>query len=376
MRIAIFGGAFNPVHCEHVNLAIAAVRELKLDKLIIMPTAISPHKGGRLCVDLWQRFEMCRLAFASIPQAEVSNYELSKGGVSYSYLTCRHFADVYPDAERFFVIGADMLRDFPDWVNPRDILKTFKLAACARENGADFNGYKEKVESKLSTKVTVIPYVGEKVSSTTVRTLAALGEDFGAYVSAEVCQYIKSRGLYSLDGLSRVKDMLTPERWAHTVRVALMCAKNASRAGIDEKQAITMAALHDCAKYLPADSPLLCGFQPPDVPPPVLHQFSGAYVAEHTFGLRDATCLDAIRYHTTGRENMTEAGMLLFLCDMLEEGRSFNGVEELRALFKRDLRLCFKEALGQQIDYLKTTGGKIDPLTQKAYDFIKEKVNG
>ncbi len=376
MRIAIFGGAFNPVHREHVNLAIAAVRELKLDKLIIMPTAVSPHKGGKLCVDLWQRFEMCRLAFAAIPQAEVSNYELSKGGVSYSYLTCRHFADIYPDAERFFVIGADMLCDFPDWVNPQDILKTFKLAACARENGSDFNGYKERVERKFSTKVTVIPYVGEKVSSTAVRTLAALGEDFGAYVSAEVCQYIRSRGLYSLDGLSRVKDLLKPERWAHTVRVALMCAKNASRAGIDEKQAITMAALHDCAKYLSADSPLLRGFQPPDVPPPVLHQFSGAYVAEHTFGLHDETCLDAIRYHTTGREDMTQAGMLLFLSDMLEEGRNFKGVEELRALFKRDLSLCFKEALRQQIDYLKTTGGKIDPLTQRAYDFIKEKANG
>lgn len=372
MKIAIFGGAFNPVHREHINLAKTAVKFLGLDKLIIMPSAVSPHKSGKLAVDFWQRYEMCRLAFKDIPQAEVSNFELTRGGVSFTYLTCQHFAELYPDAQRYLIIGADMLDSFPRWKNPKEILSTFSLAACAREDKFSFGGFKENTEREFSTTVTVIPYVGEKVSSTDVRTLASLDEDFKRYVTDEVGQYIKENGLYRLDGLLPVKRMLKKPRWEHSVRVALMCAQNASRIGLEEKRAITMAALHDCAKYLTDDSDKLQGFTfPQDVPPSVMHQFTGAYVAEHTFGVKDDLILDAIRYHTTGRENMTDAGALLYLCDMLEPDRSFEGVDELREIFKRDIRLCLKEALRHQVEYLQSSGKPIDGRTLSAYNYTK-----
>ncbi|MDE7083788.1 MAG: nicotinate (nicotinamide) nucleotide adenylyltransferase [Clostridia bacterium] len=375
MRIAIFGGAFNPVHREHVNLARAAVRELELDKIIIMPTAVSPHKSGKLSADFWQRFEMCRLAFASVPQAEVGNFELTRGGVSYTYLTCEHFAEIYKNAERWFIIGADMLENFPQWKNPEKILATFSLAACAREDSKGFGDSKASVESLFNTKVKTIPYVGEKVSSTAIRTLAALDGEFDMYVNPSVGQYIRDNGLYYSGRLNGVKKLLNPERWAHTVRVAVLCAKNAARASLTEEQAITMAALHDCAKNLPAESPLLSGFVPPrdGVPPSVLHQYSSAYVAEKYFGVTDKTILSAIACHTTGKENMTDADALLFLCDMLEEGRKFDGIEDLRAIFKSDLRECLFAALSHQIEYLKSTGAPIDGETEKAYKYIKDK---
>ena len=118
MRIAIYGGAFNPVHNEHVNIAIAAVKRLELDKLIIMPTFRSPHKSGQLIARAKDRLEMCRLAFAGIPCAEVSDYEIKRGGVSYSYLTCRHFKKLFKDDELYFIIGADMLESFSLWREP------------------------------------------------------------------------------------------------------------------------------------------------------------------------------------------------------------------------------------------------------------------
>lgn len=371
MRIAIFGGAFNPVHREHVKLVRAAIESLNLDKVIIMPTAVSPHKSGRLSADFWQRYEMCRLAFSSVPQAEVSNYELIRGGVSYTYLTCRHFAEVYKDAKRYFLIGADMLDNFPQWKNPQEILSTFTLAACAREDKHGLEESRKKVEEQFSTRVKIVPYVGERVSSTAIRTLAALGLDFERYVNGAVCQYIEDNGLYLIGELLKVKNLLTPERWAHSVRVAVMCAKNASRAGLSERQAITMAALHDCAKYLEADSPYLAGFNAPDVPAPVLHQYTSAYVAEHTFGVDDRLLLDAVACHTTGRENMTDADALLYLCDMLEDGRTFEGADGLRKIFKDDLRGCLKAALGHQIAYLQATGKPIDGQTLRAYNYIK-----
>lgn len=374
MKIAILGGAFNPVHREHVNLARAAVNELELDKIIIMPTAVSPHKSGKLSADFWQRYEMCRLAFASIPQAEVSNFELTRGGVSYTYLTCAHFAELYKSAKRWFIIGADMLDNFPEWKHPDKILQTFSLAACARENNSGFFESKRRVEELFNTGVKAINYVGEKVSSTEIRTLAALDEEFDRYVNCAVGQYIRDNGLYYLSGLHGVKKLLTPERWAHTVRVAVLCAENAARANLTERQAITMAALHDCAKYLPADSPLLKGFTPPkDVPPPVLHQHSGAFVAKNRFGVTDKTVLSAIACHTTGRADMSDADALLYLCDMLESGRKFEGVDELRAIFKRGLRECLYAALTRQVEYLKSLDKPIDGETLNAYKYIKDK---
>lgn len=373
MKIAVFGGAFNPVHREHVNLAKFAVKELKLDKIIIMPSAVSPHKSGKLAVGFWHRYEACRIAFGDIKQAEVSNYELTRGGVSYTYLTCEHIASLYPDAERYLIVGGDMLASFPEWKNPQTILKLFNLAACAREELDSFKQAKDRVEKLFGGKVFALPFVGEKVSSTAVRTLASLDEKFDGYVPEEVCQYIKSNGLYVMKDLLPVKDMLTRSRWEHTVRVALKCAENASRVGLEESRAITMAALHDCAKYLPANSLFLKDFNFPEgVPEPVMHQFTGAYVAEHKFGVSDPLILDAIKYHTTGRENMTDAGVLLYLCDMLEDGRKFEGVDYLRGLFDKDLRLCFKEALCHQVEYLQSCSSPIDSLTLRAYNSVKD----
>ncbi len=376
MKIAIFGGAFNPVHREHVHLARTAVDELGLDKLIIMPTAISPHKSGKSMADFFQRFEMCRLAFKGIKQAEVSNYELVRGGVSYTYLTCDHFASLYPDAERYLLIGADMLENFPSWKNPERILKNFTLAACAREYSAPFQGYKQAVEQRFASRVVTLSYVGEKVSSTNIRTLAALGEDFSRFVDDRVYKYIRTKGLYALHGLWGVKKFLTPARWEHSLRVAYICSKNSSRAGISEEQAITMAALHDSAKYLPADSPYLKGFVCPEgVPEPVIHQYSSAYVAEKVFGITDKVVLDAIACHTSGKENMTTADALLFLADMIEEGRTFEGVDELRAIFREDIMRCLYVALEHQVKYLNSAGKPVYDLTRRAYEYIKEKYN-
>lgn len=371
MKIAIFGGAFNPVHREHINIAKAAVKELKLDRLIVMPTAISPHKSGDLIASGRDRLEMCRLAFADVKCAEVSDYEVAKGGVSYSYLTCQYFKDKYPKAELFWLIGADMLENFPKWKNPRQILSCVTLAACARENKDDYKKYKKTVENAFGTRVKKVSYVGDSVSSTRIRALAALGEDIEGYVTGAVCQYIKERELYALKDVQRVKQFLKPKRWAHTVRVAAMCAKYKDLADLTEKQAITMGALHDAAKYLSCDSPYLKGFSLPEgVPEPVVHQFAGAYVAANYFGVTDEIVLDAIRYHTSARPNMTKADALLYLCDMLEEGRDFEGVEMLRKLFEEDMEKCLYAALKQQVEYLYSTGKPVYDLTEKAYKYL------
>jgi nicotinate-nucleotide adenylyltransferase len=374
MKVAIFGGAFNPVHNEHINIAKAAIDTLGLDKLIVVPTAVSPHKSGKLMAEDRDRLNMCRLAFGDIDKVEVSDYEIDCGGVSYSYKTCNHFKQLYPDSQLFFLMGADMLRIFPQWKNPQEIISKVSIAACAREDSSIFEQYKLQVEQTFNTKVYPIKYVGLKVSSTRIRVLACLKEDISALVAPKVAQYIKDNGIYAIDGIYKAKDFLIEERWGHTIRVSIMCAENAQRADLSESQAITMAALHDVAKYLKADSPLLQGFTCPEgVPNPVVHQFSGAYVAANYFNIKDDTIINAIKWHTSGCADMTKAEKLLFLCDMLEEGRTFPHVDELRDAFYKDIDYCLYLSLKHQNDYLKQTGLPIYEKTQQAFNYIKEK---
>ena len=375
MKIILYGGAFNPVHVEHKAIARAAADSLKADKLIVIPTAVSPHKSGQMHISDGDRLAMLKSAFADMPCAEVSDFELESGGVSYSYITCNHFRKLYPDAEIYFLMGADMLASFDKWKNPQKILSCVKLVAVAREDEKKFLSFKERAEKLFSTEVATVNYVGKDVSSSRIRTLAALGEDISAYVLPSTCQYIQERQLYALKNLWEAKNLEKPSRWAHSVRVAAMCAANASRAGWTEEQAITAGALHDVAKNLEAGSPLLSGFVPPDgVPSPVMHQFSGEYVARTYFKIEDESILNAIKYHCSGRAAMTDCEMLLYLCDMLEEAHNFDGIELLRREFYKDIKYGMFAALLHQVKYLKSTGSEIYNLTEQAYLYLKEKL--
>ncbi len=372
MKIAIYGGSFNPVHNEHVNIVKAAVSALNLDKVVVLPTAITPDKTYVMTAKARDRLKMCRLAFAEVAQAEVSDYEIKRGGVSYSYVTCRHFRKLYPHDELYFLIGGDSLAKFDRWKKPEEILKCVTLAVCAREDTEALKSEIVRIGSLFKREIVSINYVGKAVSSTKIRVLAALGEDVSDFVPNAVKQHILRGQLYLIPKIGEVKKYLTEERYAHTLRVAACAARNAPRARVYEFDAVVAAALHDVAKYLGADAEELKGFTPPrDVPPPVLHQYSGAYVAEHTFGISDETILNAIRYHASGRENMSALEKLIYLADLLEDGRKFDGVDKLRLSFARDIDRGLSEALGHQLKYLKSTGEPIYGLTVRAYEFIK-----
>ena len=99
MKIAIFGGTFDPVHAEHVNIVKAALEQLEADKVIVMPAAIPPHKQGKLLAGEQDRLNMAKLAFAGIRGCEVSSYEMNAGGPSYTVRTVQHFRQKYPQAQ-------------------------------------------------------------------------------------------------------------------------------------------------------------------------------------------------------------------------------------------------------------------------------------
>ena len=373
MKIAIFGGSFDPVHAEHVNMVKAAQAALGTDKVIVIPAFIPPHKQDRALAAPQDRLNMAKLAFAGVKNCEVSAYELNAGGTSYTYLTLGYFKEKYPDARLYFLVGADMLKDFYTWKQPETILSLAELVACNREGEKiNFSAEQMRFFAKFRKKFLSIEYTGRDISSTKARVLAAFGEDLKPYLPFDVIDYIEANELYRIRGVKDALAYLKPSRRKHTLGVALTAAKYAAKYKLPERKVILAAALHDVAKNMPLTAPELAGFAlQEEVPAPVLHQYAGAYVAEHSLGIDDEDVLNAVRYHTSGRPNMSDLEKLIFLSDMLEPGRDFKGIEKLRRALENDLNECMYLSLKHELKYLKRGGGTIYPLTFKAYEYYK-----
>lgn len=369
LKIAVLGGTFNPVHNEHVALAESAVSELGLDKLYIMPTFIPPHKNI-VPAPSEDRLNMLNAVFSDKKKIEVSDYEIKKQGKSYTYLTVEHFRRLYPDAEIYFIVGGDMLSDFKTWKNPDRILSACDLAVFGREDcPVDYDGETEYFQRVFGKSYIKLSYVGRVNSSTEIRVYSAFGLDITGMTDIKVADYIKEHGLYKGDRyVEFVKKVLPEKRLVHTANVVVAAAEKAKELGLDEKKVMTACVLHDCAKYMDIDS--FEGFRiPDDVPPPVVHAFLGAYVAERVLGVDDAEIIDAIRYHTSGKAKMTTLGKLVFVADMIEKGRTYQGVEQLRRAYKGDFEECFKKCLNEEVLHLLNKKSTIYVETLNAYEY-------
>ena len=192
-KVGIFGGSFNPVHKGHTELARAAFRSLKLQEMLIIPTAQSPHKE-MTSVSFEERMEMCRLAFEDDNNFTVSDIEGKLGGTSYTINTVRALKEIYPkNTEFYLIIGGDMLFYFDKWYRHEALLKECHVIAAARES----DSYADMLEcaNELGrVKVLNLPVI--EVSSTELREKIAKNEDTGDMLTEKVRAYIDERGLY------------------------------------------------------------------------------------------------------------------------------------------------------------------------------------
>lgn len=193
IKTGIFGGAFNPVHNGHVRLAEEAAEQLKLTKLLIIPTFVSPHKETTLA-PFEDRMEMCRRAFCHIKGAEVSDIEKRLGGTSYTINTVRALKSERPDEQLFLLIGGDMLFSFGEWYKYESLLKETKVCAVARDNDSlvDMMEFANEMG-----RVKVLPTKAVEVSSTEIREKLAQGGDISALVPQAVEEYISQEQLYT-----------------------------------------------------------------------------------------------------------------------------------------------------------------------------------
>ena len=367
-KIGIFGGTFNPVHIEHVALAKSAIEELELDKLIVMPTYLSPHKE-KSPAPAQDRINMLKIAFNGVEKAEISDFEIQKQGKSYTYQTVEHFSQD-KDAKLYFIVGGDMLVNFKTWRYPERILACATLAVFSRQNFfVDYEKESEYFRKTFNAQFVRLNYEGKDFSSTKIRTYAKLGLSLDGITPNGVEGYIKENKVYCPDKYEQfILKTLPEKRLKHTADVVVCALKKAKDLSLDEERIRIATLLHDCAKYI--DYKTVEGFTlDEDVPEPVIHAFLGAYIAKKYLGV-DKEIEDAIRYHTSGKANMSLFEKLVFVADMLEEGRSYEGVDKLRDLYeKEDFEKCFIECLKEEFLHLINKKQRIYVETINAYDY-------
>lgn len=192
MKIGLFGGTFNPVHKGHVNLVKNFKEKLSLDKVLVIPTAVPPHKQAESLVSSEDRLNMCRLAFSSL--AEVSDVEIARGGRSYTVETLEELKKIYKDDDLYFLVGSDMLLSFKRWYRWEDILTMCTLCATDRDNEETCRD----ADEEFFSKIIFCDFPKTVVSSSEVREKLALGEDVSKLLPEEVEKYIREKGLYNV----------------------------------------------------------------------------------------------------------------------------------------------------------------------------------
>ncbi len=183
MKIGIFGGSFDPIHKGHLKIADEALRLASLDKIIFVPSGISPHKE-KLNASALDRFNMVCEVVSDNPFFFVSDYEIKKKTRSYTYETITEFKKLYPDDEFFFIMGDDEYLFFPNWYE-KDKLLTMCTFLVFTRKGLQIKPPFIKIETPPL-----------EVSSSNIRALVSEDKDISPFVHELTASYIKQHKLY------------------------------------------------------------------------------------------------------------------------------------------------------------------------------------
>lgn len=352
MKIAVFGGTFNPIHLGHIHLALAFHEKLQFDKVLLIPANSPPHKQAPDLASAADRLEMCRLAAAGNPVFEVDDIEIRSGGVSYTADTLAKLREQYPGAEWYLIMGSDMFLTFEKWRRYREILKHCVLCSAARETGAFEKLCEQRRRlQEQGAEVCLLQIDVMEVSSTFIRDCVMNKAEPSAYLNKDVAAFIAARGLYRgaytgrIDTFLQVlRQNLSEKRFHHSLCVAQLAVELARRHGADAHRAYIAGLLHDVVKELPPEELLQMLTQSAIIldrfiekAPPVWHAFAGGVYLERVLGIHDEEIIHAVRYHTTARARMSKLEKILYLADAASADRRYPGVDQLRAQSFADL---------------------------------------
>lgn len=379
MKIGIYGGTFNPIHKGHVHFAKTALKELELDKVILIPDNIPPHKENMGIAPSEYRLQMCRLAVEDEEKIEVSDMEIKRHGISYTVDTLKEIKEADPDAELFLLTGTDMFLTIDKWKSAEEIM-TLATAVGAPRIKEDLPRLleKEKEMTCKGLKCKVIPLIPIETSSTEIRN----GYEDG--LDKRVLSYIEQNALYGcplkfnvdLDKIKeKVKGMLSPFRFQHSLNVADEAITLGRINNCDLTLCYIAGLLHDSLKEISKeemlkilkDTDIICdkAFL---MSPKIWHGYAASICLGKNFGIYSEDIKEAVAYHSTAKDGMSLLARIIYMADLLSIERNYPGVSELREKTHNDLEAGLLEALQFSITSLTNEGKPLLSSTVNAYN--------
>ena len=199
MRIGVLGGTFDPVHLGHIKISKAVMDEMKLDKMLFIPSYVSPHKQETKPADSNDRLSMLRLSLKDEEELEIDEYELNKQEVSYSIDTIDYLRQKYEKDELFWIIGADMLFYIEKWHEFKRVLESIAFITVGRKGyeHKKMSEYISMLKKEYNTKIFHCGISNVDISSTDIRKKVKKGLPVSDMLHPDAERYIKNNGLYT-----------------------------------------------------------------------------------------------------------------------------------------------------------------------------------
>ena len=193
MKTCIFGGTFDPPHIGHLLIAQTIIESENFERLIFVPANISPAKQGKIISSSKKRLDMLNMALTSNNNFEISDFEISKGDVSYTIDTVKEFANNLnlDKKDLYFLMGSDTLREFHKWKDPEKIMSLCNIIVAIRPGFTPSD-----IPQWVLDEVHFANIPQFEISSTTIRARWRDGKTIRYMVPKEVWEYINKNGLY------------------------------------------------------------------------------------------------------------------------------------------------------------------------------------
>lgn len=200
MKLALFGGSFDPIHRGHIEPVQAARKALGLDRVLYLPTAVPPHKPGRILAPAHARYAMVEMALLDEEGLYASTFELTLGRPAYTIETLESFREAMPKVDLHLLIGGDSYADLDHWVRWREIVEAARLVVLTRPGWTleEASLSPELADLARSGRVLFVDQPPVDISSTRLREIFSRRESPPAgCVPKAVVRYVQKYGLYT-----------------------------------------------------------------------------------------------------------------------------------------------------------------------------------
>jgi nicotinate-nucleotide adenylyltransferase len=370
------GGTFDPIHNGHLLAAEFVLNKLGLDKILFIPAGVPNFKLGQKIAPAKDRLIMSCLATVGNDKFEVSSIEIDKEDISYTFDTIQAVKNA-TEAEVYFIIGSDIIDSIQKWYKVEQVFQLCKFVLVNRPNH-EIDKKLDAIRRGYNADITFVEIPWCDISSTKIRGCIKNNMPITGLVPSLVEKYIIKNNLYADIFEGYIKDELHKFmgsfRYKHTLGVAAEARRLAKFYNVDEEKAVIAAYMHDLAKEFPkAEMINMClkynikveGVLDSQIE--IAHGFVSAEIARDYYGVTDTMVLNAIRYHSTGRKNMTMLDAIIYIADAIEPNRKKDRLtEKLRLLAYTDIKKAMALLLEFTIENIESKGKEAHQLSKKA----------